>query len=87
MMAIAQAFAAAPHTETELKMSEKTQATARVRVTVEVDTSSWGDKCTVEQIMNQASSEAVTKVKGMVHKGGGRIVGDPEVLVSVYWRK
>lgn len=62
-------------------------ATARVRVTVEVDTSSWGDKCTVEQIMIQASTEAVTKVKGMVHKGGGRIIGDPEVLIAICGRK
>lgn len=57
--------------------------TARVRVVVEVDTSSWGQNCTVAQILRQASEEGVANVRRMVTDGGGRIIGTPEVITSI----
>lgn len=47
----------------------KTKAT--VTITVEVkDLGPWADGCTAEQIRNQASAEAVSKVSRVLHERG-----------------
>ena len=40
-------------------MADKHAAVARVRITVELDASSWGGDCPVDQVFQQASSSAL----------------------------
>jgi len=62
---------------------EIVKATAKVQVIIEVDTSSWGKDCTVNQILRQASEEAVNKVRRMIETNNARIVGDPVVIATI----
>lgn len=48
----------------------KNSATARVTVTLELDSdSSWGSNCSLEQIYNQAREGVVNRVHNALYKG------------------
>jgi hypothetical protein len=61
----------------------KIQATARVQITVEVQTESpWGEECDIGQLYKQAGEESVAKLKNYLNKSGlpVRIIGDAKVI-------
>lgn len=59
----------------------KASATATVRLTVEVrNLGSWGEDCSLKQIREQATREAIQEVRGLLGRSDCiRIVGEPDV--------
>ncbi len=53
----------------------RTSTSALVQVTVEVRTGSWGEGCQLAQVYDQASAEALGKLRRALEKEGVRIVG------------
>ena len=68
--------------KTETKRAD-VNATAKVRVTVEVDTGPWCQDCTAQQIFDQAGREAPQKVINALNKlgSGMRLIGKPKVTM------
>jgi hypothetical protein len=59
-------------------------AKAKVQITVEVCTSTWGKGCPVEQVFEQASREAEATVTRMIaNQPSARIVGKPKVMAII----
>ena len=64
-------------------MSEnRFKATARATVTVEFSLSdTWGDKCTVEQVIKQGRDSARGAMRNLLQNHPGiRMVGEPEIV-------
>ncbi|ABL96754.1 hypothetical protein BcepF1.023 [Burkholderia phage BcepF1] len=57
--------------------------TARIRVEVEVTVGTWGQKNTVADMVEVAKQEGTQKLSNMIYKGGGKIVGEPKVILVV----
>ena len=56
------------------------KATAKVKVTLEVSGGSWGRECSLDQVFEQASKEALITVNRVIGNSHIiRIVGEPEV--------
>lgn len=62
----------------------KVMARARVRILLEVDASSWGSDCQLDQVFAQAADSAVGQVRRALSVRGApcpgiRIIGNPVV--------
>lgn len=58
-------------------------ATARVQITIEVDSgSSWGPDCTVEQVLKQAGEESLARITSILRdcKIRATVIGKPKVI-------
>ena len=55
---------------------------ARVQITVEVETSSWGEDCCIKQLYEQAAESGLANVTEVFAKAGKRvrIIGMPKVI-------
>lgn len=62
----------------------KTKATVTLTVVVK-DLGPWADGCTAEQIREQASKEAVSKVSRVLHERGSNcaVVGDSARVIML----
>ena len=64
-------------------MAKQIRASARVQVTVEVDTNAWGGECTIGQLYDQAADSGRKTIEKMIYDrkdGIVRIVGEPKVI-------
>lgn len=64
-------------------MSKQITAKARVQLTVEVETSSWGEDCSIGQLYAQAAETALQNLNAALKPGEhGRVVvvGEPKVI-------
>ena len=66
-------------------MAKNVKGTARVQLTVELETSGWGDDCTIGQLHDQAAKDALSKMRiisANSHKAGYSfvIIGEPKVI-------
>jgi hypothetical protein len=74
-------------------VDQKKTASARVTVTVEIDVgSSWGDDCSVGQVHDSASREALGKLRHLIETDGHalrqmRIIGAPKVVAIIATRE
>ena len=69
-------------------MSDTVLAPAKVTVTIEVPVGgSWGEKCDLAQVYDQAIEEALGWVERHIYRDGGRIVGKPSVIAVLVPRK
>lgn len=63
---------------------QEVRATAKVRVTLEVRTGTWGKDCSVTQLFKQAGDDALTAVRNLVTNDSTiKIVGEPEVFAVI----
>lgn len=63
-------------------MEKKSQATAKIQVTVQVQAGTWGSNCDLEQVYQQAGREGVEKIRKAlsVAQCGATIIGEPRVI-------
>lgn len=63
-------------------MEKKSQATAKIQVTVQVEAGTWGSDCGLDQVYRQAAQEGTEKIRKALTeaKCGAIIVGEPRVI-------
>lgn len=67
-------------------MDKKIKATAKVQVTIQVNSSAWGEDCPIGQLYRQAAEDAINQVVNLRHYRSGEcgqpviIVGEPKVI-------
>lgn len=59
----------------------KIKATARVQLTIELETSApWGEECTIGQLQKQAADEAILRTQKLILESKARLIGEPQVI-------
>ena len=66
-------------TQTAKRRVIRTTTMARVRLTVDVSVGSWGPECKIDQVYQQASEEAINRVRRLINDHGAKVVGLVEV--------
>ena len=63
-------------------MEKPVTASARVQVTVEVEASSWGGDCSIDQLYRQAGEDGKNRVIKALSVGNCqcKIIGEPKVI-------
>jgi hypothetical protein len=60
----------------------KQTAKAKVQITLEVETGTWGDDCSIGQLYKQAANDGLNAVRKLVSPDGNKftIIGEPKVI-------
>lgn len=57
---------------------------ARIQVMVEIgNDGSYGENWKLGDMAKQVSEEAINKLRSILHKNGGRVIGEPKVVFVV----
>ena len=64
-------------------MSVSTMCSVKVTVQVPVTSDRWSDTQPMEQVIREAQTAARNKLGEALHKIGGRIVGEPTIVVTM----
>lgn len=60
---------------------------ARVRVEIEIPVAAWNEASTFASLHEQVKREGIQIIENLIREKGGRVVGTPVFLASMYEEK